>query len=202
MYIIYYNYLCVLINVMEIRLCHMCNLNLNLYIVCTICKCAYHAKCIGISKNTFCNMAQDAKDTWLCIECQLHFPYNNLSDDGEFIQHCQNVSLQQYLYNDDVYFTICEYQDNKCYLPMCDEDPDTNHFNNIMSDVNKLSSSIYYELDDFKSEITNYKNVHYVSSVLHLNIRSMNKNVHKLTNMLDILSFDFDIIAISETWLN
>ena len=37
-------------------------------------------------------------------------------------------------------------------------------------------------------------------SILHLNIRSLKKNIDKFVNFLAILSFNFKVICISETW--
>ena len=39
-------------------------------------------------------------------------------------------------------------------------------------------------------------------SVLHLNIRSINKNFSELTNLLQTVDYQFHAIGISETWLN
>ena len=37
---------------------------------------------------------------------------------------------------------------------------------------------------------------------MHLNIRSIPKNIDKLSNYLTLLDLQFSIIALSETWLN
>ena len=38
-------------------------------------------------------------------------------------------------------------------------------------------------------------------SLLHLNIRSLECNLHNLTNLLNNLNIKFSVIGISETWL-
>ena len=72
--------------------------------------------------------------------------------------------------------------------------PDINFFNKKSEAVN----SPYYNVDKFNSFSQNlFKNSF---SVLHINIRSMNKNFEKLREYLSHVKGNFSIIALTETW--
>ena len=82
---------------------------------------------------------------------------------------------------------------------------DTN-LNTALSDNNfELDSSFntnkiqcdYYLPEDFKNE-----NIHEKFSLLHLNIRSISNKFDSLKKLIDALHIPFQIIALTETWLN
>lgn len=72
-----------------------------------------------------------------------------------------------------------------------DLDPDNQFFNG--------SNSRYYipnQLND-DTAISSLSSF----SIMHHNIRSINKNLSNLTDLLSTLNLDFDVIGLSETWL-
>ena len=81
---------------------------------------------------------------------------------------------------------------------MSDEnnDPDTNFFNKKSEVVN----SPYYNVDKFYSSSQNLLKNSF--SVLHINIRSMNKNFEKLREYLSHAKGNFSVITLTETWCN
>jgi hypothetical protein len=72
--------------------------------------------------------------------------------------------------------------------PLSDMDPDLNYFNNFSP-----SQSSYF------SDIS--PNLNFDMSLLHLNIRSLPKNNDIFNVYLKSLAVNFDVIALSETWL-
>ena len=62
-------------------------------------------------------------------------------------------------------------------------------------------NSRYFVPDQF-NKLSATTNDNSVLSLLHLNIRSLNQNLTKLTDFLKTLNLDFSIIGISETWLD
>lgn len=54
----------------------------------------------------------------------------------------------------------------------------------------------------FTTHLKNYVEIHKSFSLLHCNCRSLNKNHDNLSLLLRILNFNFDCIAVSETWLH
>ena len=75
-------------------------------------------------------------------------------------------------------------------------DPDINFFNKKSEVVNWP----YYNVDKFYSSSQNLLKNSF--SVLHINIRSMNKNFEKLREYLSHAKGNFSVIALTETWCN
>ena len=56
----------------------------------------------------------------------------------------------------------------------------------------------YYNDNEFKQKYKTSKGF----SIIHFNCRSLLCNIHKIKEYLQCLSFNFDVIVLSETWLN
>ena len=83
--------------------------------------------------------------------------------------------------------------DSKNILSDENYDPDINFFNEKSEAVN----SPYYNVDKFNSSSRSLLKNSF--SVLHINIRSMNKNFEKLREYLSHVKGHFSIIALTET---
>lgn len=79
--------------------------------------------------------------------------------------------------------------------PLRDADPDYNFFHTAQTAL----VSNYYSEQTFNSQFTNCNSQ---LSLFHLNIRSFPANLSSLDLYLSSLNNDFDIVALSETWLN
>ena len=78
---------------------------------------------------------------------------------------------------------------------MSDENKDTDI--NLLNEKSEAVNPPYYSVDKFNSSSQNlFKNLF---SVLHINIRSMNKNFEKLREYLSHVKENFSIIALIET---
>ena len=80
-----------------------------------------------------------------------------------------------------------------------DIDIDLNHFQNVYPDLFNENHSQYYNIDQFNS-----LNVKCNSdfSVIHINARSIGANFDQFCALFDILKCKFDVICVSETWLD
>ena len=86
------------------------------------------------------------------------------------------------------------FSSKECYVDN-DHDPDVNFYH----DVSMLDTQ-YLMLNKFK---TNFKDLSKNAfSVLHLNIRSINKNFEASTEFYSKLNHIFSVICFSETWVN
>jgi Skp family chaperone for outer membrane proteins len=81
-----------------------------------------------------------------------------------------------------------------------DYDPDSNYYNTQITGGNLETR--YYDSAEFNSLFLNdlYKDKQL--SMYHCNIRSANKNANDLSIHMRTLNHEFDIIALTETWLN
>ena len=73
-------------------------------------------------------------------------------------------------------------------------DPDVNFFQNFSS-----LDTQYFNIDDTRTFVNN--NISSNSfSVLHINIRSLQKNFEKFQEFFKTLNFNFSVVCLSETW--
>ena len=59
----------------------------------------------------------------------------------------------------------------------------------------------YYTEEQFKHKFAGSKEESTNFSIIHLNCRSLPSNYNKLKDCINALDFQFDVIALSETWL-
>ena len=99
----------------------------------------------------------------------------------------------KHAYCKELNFAPFQYNDNRCLLNNKIIDPDNNFYNSL-----QLSCK-YVTENEFKTLTTEkQRNL----SIFHLNARSVKENYDGITNYLKLLEFDFDIIAVSESWIN
>ena len=67
--------------------------------------------------------------------------------------------------------------------------------NSMLQDL-KFGCNSIDEFNDICNEVVDNLEI----SVIHLNIRSLNKNCSELHNFLHLLDLDFDVIVLSEIW--
>ena len=80
-----------------------------------------------------------------------------------------------------------------------DIDADLNHFQTLYPDLYNENQSQYYDLDKFNS-INFQSNTDL--AIIHINARSICSNFDQFCALFTILKHKFDIICISETWLD
>ena len=69
---------------------------------------------------------------------------------------------------------------------------------NFFNEKSEAVNSLYYKVDNFNSSSQNVLKNSF--SVLHINIRSINKNFEKLREYLLHVKGNFSITALTETW--
>ena len=72
-------------------------------------------------------------------------------------------------------------------------DPDENIFNNLSQ-----IDSVFYAVGEAATSFKKINNKTF--SVLHLNVRSLNKNFESLKELLTTIKFEFKVICLRETW--
>ena len=74
-------------------------------------------------------------------------------------------------------------------------DPDSNFFNEKINSV----ESTYYTHEEF---VSFSRNLSENLSIIHLNIRSLHKNIDKLKDFLKDIKGNFSVIILSEAWID
>ena len=131
------------------------------------------------------------------------FAYNCLDDEDfieAFVESWENQPLVSFetLENQELIFSSFDFNDN-FDNPLHDADPDIQFYNNHYS--GSLQACDYYLENMFNDKIKKSKISNQSFSVLHMNIRSMQKNLGSLENYLETLDHKFTAIGISESWL-
>ena len=75
--------------------------------------------------------------------------------------------------------------------PLDDLDPDLNHFN-------EFNECKFFSHREFNDKFSNSKNS---LGIIHINIRSINKNLDEFLAFLSQLTFCFSVVILTETWL-
>ena len=164
---------------------------------CTYCLRYYHIKCTSLD-NCSGNYLAEHLSSWLCSKClTLIFPFNHLDDDYfEFsIYELVNGPLN---YDFDRLSTL------QCNPLFSNFNIRTDLFQDLDPDINFFTPKTcdYFLIDQFNDLFTSAPCTDLPSlSLLHLNIRSLPRNLEQFTNLLSCLSLKFSMIGLSETWL-
>ena len=167
---------------------------------CNLCKNTYHTQCTNVSKNNFRTMTDSIKTLWICHHCVAVFPFNHIVDDEKILKSCCNDNgVTKRLCHELLFNPFEKNNDINDNIPNSEYDPDANFYDTQIP--SSLTDSKYFSSSEFNMEISKSSNINQLS-MLHCNIRSSNKNANDLSIELGKLNHDFNIIALSETWLN
>ncbi len=167
---------------------------------CIDCNSFIHQRCSGLKFWQFSKTSKIIKQ-WCCKTCyQQRFPFSHLDSDklielsynSNYSCRCQSTNTESpdYRLLDRL---------NLCKLDLKEHDSLFN--NDIDTFANFHSNFDYYTSHDFH-KLTNNPNSDGSLSLFHTNIQSLSANNENLQILLYNLNFNFDIIALSETWHN
>ena len=178
---------------------------------CSVCRNYVHLKCLSnVSKED--SIYVNRKNlTWICIICtEKIFPFNHITDEEEFkkIAFENNASAKKHLVSLEILnkkifnpFELNGIENVSENLPLSDVDPDLQFFNDPNYN-NVHATSDYYTEESFCSKYNQLLVDQNRFSLLHLNIRSIPKNLTQLEKYLLLLKHDFTVMGLTETWLN
>ena len=149
-----------------------------------------HRRCANLTK-TQLEELNNSSCLYFCPKCKDTFPYNSLDDaelDCELHDITENIfklydECEKYNFKPFVCSESNYYYDDKI-------DPDKDFFNSI-----KLNCE-YYTDANFSKNVTKIKSF----SIVHFNCRSIRKNVDAMVDVLINMNYEFDVIAVSDTW--
>ena len=172
----------------------------NLKLTCCLCKQLYHVKCLPVFTRDDYNYANNPMNFWSCVNCnESIFPFNKL-EDSDFCRssmfHEQFLSMSDI---EDKLFNPFDFEVLESEDPLTDIDPDLNYFNALSN--SSLQNSDYFTNASFQKYIDKNNVTNNCLSLIHTNIRSLNKNISELTTYLNTLPIEFTCIGLTETWL-
>ncbi len=170
-------------------------------IPCRQCQHLIHKRCANI--NTFnINDVETHLKSWECSQCKSDLsslmpfsgiendPLSSLSFNSNFSCKCQSAAVPVINYNHLDRLETCKLA-LKEYEKLYKSDVEANLENNNNFD--------YYDNHDFH-KLTNQLETNKMSSIMHSNISSIRGNLENLQTLIGNLDYNFDIIALSETW--
>jgi hypothetical protein len=165
---------------------------------CSLCKHWTHKKCIGKFskiKGTFEEMNNFYKNKdWFCFECSRSiFPFLSLCDE-DFLISCNN-ELDKSLLNNN----LKNIQNKLSEINLFPETTDDH------SDIDKFDPDKNFTFEDNCEYVfntnTNISNESEIS-IINFNIRSIRKNFEDFTNLICNSNTNFDVITLTETWMD
>ena len=191
--------------------CYSCQnrvLSHSKHLQCNVCERYMHLKCLpGVTPDDSIYVNRNA-NSWLCTLCsQSLFPFNHFNENCDFLNalseswtHLNNFN---FLNNDHLCYNPLELNDNDLNVhgPLFETDPDLQFYNDNIC-IDSVQDCNYYLEDSFQKKCKQKEVNENFFSTLHLNIRSIPKNIDKLERLMENLNFRFTIIGLSETWLN
>ena len=149
--------------------------------------------------------ATNNHDHFICNECMSDaFPFNNLENDllgTQFPRDRTNdvdydgmASL-----NEQLMLNVANLNDDGISHLLDNIDPDINFYDH-RAQANLTSD--YFNENKFNIDIVNRIAGHQTLSLLHLNIRSVPKNLNDLKAYVASLNVEFTVIGLSETWIS
>ena len=185
-------------NNIPLHICNNCDHKVVNYIECSLCYLKYHRRCAELKNNELKEKTNESY--WVCLNCKDIFPFQNVSDEELNHMNFNSESIKNII---EITNECTELNIKTFEIPIHRQndfenqiDPD---FNFYSTDVKKLLSCNYYSDCQFTAKIDKY---HDGLSFIHFNARSLGANFINITEYLTDLNHSFDIIAISETWLN
>jgi hypothetical protein len=138
---------------------------------------------------------------WSCPQCLYDlFPYNGIESNNDFTQaiiNPNNSIIDFETLNNMVYDPFND-NDSDSEGILSDIDPDQNFLNDIRGKT--ISNCKYYQSAEH-IETLGLNKQHQTSSYLHLNIRSIPRNLDTFITTLNSTHMNIDILAFTETWL-
>ena len=135
---------------------------------------------------------------WYCIECTRMQPFSSLNDEEFFVTN----SMLNVTGNDVHNLEMC----NNFKFDTFDELSGQNHVFDICSSIDP-DKNFYQEIKNSCKYLTQENFITSVGrknglSLIHVNCRSIRSSFDNLKSFLEKLSFRFDFIAVSESWLS
>ena len=162
-------------------------------VFCDVCNFWVHIKCNNITPSEYKNLKwQDNTESFICISSlKENLPFSFISDE------CLKLTAQNGLNIDDSNLENINFTLNR------NEKKTIKQITNLIienSDPENENSKFcqYYSINEFCDKKFEAKNNF---SLFHLNIHSLQFHIEELTILLNMLNYNFDVLAISETKL-
>lgn len=191
-----------------VNLCVICNkriLRHSCHLVCFVCLNACHIACLNNVSANDSIYEERVNNKWMCTECSsTNFAFNHLENDdfltaiSELQFSCSNFPFERLL---QYQLNPFELNEDNSHAPIFDSDPDLQYFNDTTY-INTIMKCEYFLEHSFIKKCQNTNVTTDAFSVVHLNIRSLGRNINEFQAYLSTINFNFSFIGLTETWLS
>lgn len=171
--------------------CSMCNRAISKshkFLCCAFCKHYIHRSCSKLAREDVTDISN-----WTCLSCAEDlFPFGCIDDEVQFFNclfiYSQGLRISDFLVNNinQLRLIPASLKFDK------DIDPNNNGFNTY-----KLSN---YASEDALNSIISHSDFNTTFSVLHINARSLLKNLDAVCCLLSRIHYKFSVVVVTETW--
>ena len=163
-------------------------------IFCNICHLWSHLKCTPFSCDEYLALS-NSTEPWFCTSCIADiFPFNHFEDDTDFYFSIFGFDsapcFDQELLKQKCFNPFLDDFDSHHLLLNSDIDPDSNIFTD---NSHLLSNCIYLTSNEFNKIPTSSSDSF---SLLHTNIRSLNKHSDDLSEFISTVKISFSVIGL------
>ena len=173
----------------------------NRTVKCSLCRYSWHKNCLPNFSDTDYEYALDEDNSWSCPLCLTDiFPFNGIEDNATFTQaiiNPNNSAVDIDLLNSMLYDPF-ESNDNDSEFFFDDIDPDRNFLDEVRGRT--MRNCKYFHTSQHMDNLL-LRKLNQSASFLHLNIRSIPKNLDTFTTSLHSANMNIDLLAFTETWL-
>lgn len=189
--------------------CYICNsriLRHSYHLNCHFCTKVAHLRCLPNISRTDSIYLERSNNQWMCTQCTAYeFPFNQLDNNDEFMHVLSNnwESIKYFPFGEisELCLNPFELNDDPSNSPGFDIDPDLQYFNDTTC-LHNVSHCDYYLANTFNKKCDQLCISESCMSLIHINIRSIHKNIDAISDYLETLNVKFTIIGMSETWLH
>lgn len=173
-------------------------------LTCSICENKVHLNCLPNVTRSDSLYIERHTNCFFCTKCNTSiFPYNHLEEE-EFVIAIEDSLAKTPLisYNDlkDMNVSFCPFDLNEnLNSPLYDIDPDIQFYNKYYSSL--VHSCNYYLEESLNDKLEKNDIKLNALSMIHINIRSVNKNLGSFLDYIENLDHEFTVLGFSETWL-
>lgn len=174
-------------------LCSKRTLTQQKLLYCCVCAQWYHLKCTSLDTSDYHLISEQSNYIWYCRSCiESMLPFVAIEDELEFDNcifnnsHGIKIDAQRLKNTNQLNLITSSLKIDRAF------DPDRNYFQSTFKDSGYLTE-LQFNTSAHIKESDSF-------SVLHINARSVDKNLDKITLLLGGINHKFSVIALTETW--
>ena len=174
-------------------------------ITCCLCSISIHKNCTMLNETEFKELLPTQIIHWSCRICnESLFAFNSADNDELFHRYLCELKLDNVglsiIHEHNLILEPFDLNEDSDDIPLSDIDPDLQFYNSIHHRL--YNNCDYFDENSFNKAVSRTFYDRNTFALFHLNIRSLPANLPSMLCYMANLELEFDIIGVSENWLN